>query len=139
MKNAKIYFDITPFRTIKMKKECTLEHALNYKNEDVIFRFIKIFDITEKESLLIFEETKKWLWLCYKVAGQNSKTSVLIDDSMLIIDEMWHNFILFTKDYERYCIDKFVEEYDSTIENSFTKQIEMDGWKMDIVLVDTGM
>ncbi len=90
-----------------MRKNCTLDNALDYKNEDVIFRFMKVFDVTEEQSILLFEETKKWLWLCYKTSGPESKTSVLIDNSMLIIDEMWHNFILFTKDYERYCFDKF--------------------------------
>ncbi len=90
-----------------MRKHCTLENALNYKNEDVIFRFLKIYNITEKESLLLFEETKKWLWLCYKATEPGTKIPVLIDDSMLIIDEMWHNFILFTNDYKNYCIDKF--------------------------------
>lgn len=90
-----------------MKKECTLENALNYDNENVVFRFVKVFNLTEEESILLFEETKKWLWLCYKTADLGIKTPILIDDSILIIDEMWHNFILFTKDYERYCFDKF--------------------------------
>lgn len=90
-----------------MKKNCTLEDALNYNNEDVIFRFTKIYDITEEQSSQIFNETKKWLWLCYKTSDPQLKTRVLIDYSMLMIDEMWHNFILFSKDYENYCLDKF--------------------------------
>lgn len=90
-----------------MKKKCTLEDALDYQNENVIFRFVKVFNVSEEQSILLFEETKKWLWLCYKAVDSGIKTPVFIDDSILIIDEMWHNFILFTKDYERYCLDKF--------------------------------
>lgn len=42
-----------------MKKKCTLENALDYQNEDVIFRFVKVFNVSEEQSVLLFEETKK--------------------------------------------------------------------------------
>ena len=111
-----------------MRKECTLENALNYKNDDVISRFNKIFNISEQQSLLLFEETKKWLWLCYKTMEPTSKTSDLIDYSMLMIDEMWHNFILFTKDYEEYCIDKF----GFYLHHKPTSKAESENWKTNV-------
>ncbi len=79
----------------------SLEDILSYTNEDVIDRFLSIYDMEESEALSIFEETKKWLWLSSK--GIN----FVIDDSLLIIDEMWHNFILFTKDYDAFCHQYF--------------------------------
>lgn len=78
-----------------------LNEVLQYKNEDVINRFTVLYDIEEKEASRIFAETLKWLWLGNKVEG------VFIDDSTLIIDEMWHNFILFTQDYESFCLNNF--------------------------------
>lgn len=42
-----------------MRKICTLRDALDYDNEDVIFRFVKVFDVSEEQSILLFEETKK--------------------------------------------------------------------------------
>ena len=39
----------------KKNKNCSLVEALDYKNEDVIFRFTKIFNVTEEEALHIFE------------------------------------------------------------------------------------
>lgn len=80
---------------------------INYKNEDVIERFIDKYNIDENEALSIFEETKKWLWLCHMGAIGEKKFSFIIDDSLLIIDEMWHNFILFTKEYNDFCINNF--------------------------------
>lgn len=111
-----------------MRKICTLKDALDYNNEDVIFRFVKVFDVSEEQSILLFEETKKWFWLCYKVIDSGIKTPVFIDDSILIIDEMWHNFILFTKDYERYCVEKF----GFFIHHLPTTKSESEGWSKDI-------
>ena len=81
--------------------DIALEEILRYKNEDVINRFTVLYDIDEQEASRIFNETLKWLWLGNKING------IFIDDSTLIIDEMWHNFMLFSKDYNSYCFDKF--------------------------------
>ena len=62
-------------------------------------------------SLRIFTETKKWLWLCACCSNQRmeNKESVnlVIDDSMLLLDETWHTFILFTRDYTEFCLNQF--------------------------------
>jgi len=78
-----------------------LKDILNYQNEDVIDRFVMLYDVEYSEASKIFRETLKWLWLGNKVDG------VFIDDSTLIIDEMWHNFILFTQDYGAFCMNNF--------------------------------
>lgn len=81
--------------------DTNLSDVLSYKNEDVIDRFVAMYDIEHEEAAKIFDETLKWLWLGNKMNG------VFIDDSTLIIDEMWHNFILFTQDYGDFCMNKF--------------------------------
>lgn len=78
-----------------------LSEILLYKNEDVVDRFLAMYNIQHEEAVKIFDETLKWLWLGNKIEG------VFIDDSTLIIDEMWHNFILFTQDYENFCLSNF--------------------------------
>lgn len=78
-----------------------LREVLEYRNDDVIDRFLVMYDIEKVEAQKIFNETLKWLWLGNKVED------VFIDDSTLIIDEMWHNFILFTQDYQNFCQDNF--------------------------------
>jgi hypothetical protein len=71
-----------------------------YQNEDVISRFTDQMDIAPTEAEDIFAETKKFLYLS-QVPG------IFIPDELLIVDEMWHNFVLFTRDYHDFCLDHF--------------------------------
>jgi hypothetical protein len=77
-----------------------LEAMLAYQNEDVLSRFMDMFDVTHEEAKELFQETKKFLFVC-QVKG------VFIPDDLLILDEMWHNFILFTKEYQAFCNTHF--------------------------------
>jgi hypothetical protein len=74
-----------------------LADILSYKNENVISRFLDMFTVTEEEADDIFCETKKFIYLC------SMDKDAFISEDMLIIDEMWHNFILFTPDYKHFC------------------------------------
>ncbi len=74
----------------------TLATLLQYSNEDVLSRFTDLFEVTEAEATDIFTETKKFLYIC-------RQPGVFIPDELLIVDEMWHNFILFTKEYQDFC------------------------------------
>lgn len=77
-----------------------LEGLLAYQNEDILSRFTDMFDVTKEEALDIFQETKKFLYIC-QIKG------VFIPDDLLILDEMWHNFILFTREYQSFCDTHF--------------------------------
>lgn len=98
----------------KKIKIATLEKVLNYQNENVVHKFIENFNVSYEEASELFEETKKWLWVCayraiYNKNNSNAKKlpSWSVDNSMLILDEMWHTFILFTKDYLDFCTNYF--------------------------------
>jgi hypothetical protein len=80
-----------------------LRELLTYYNEDILSRFTDMFEVTDEEALDIFQETKKFLYVC-QVDG------VFIPDDLLILDEMWHNFILFTKEYHAFC-DRYFNRY----------------------------
>jgi len=69
---------------------------LAYSNQDVMFRFSHIYDLPEDEVLDLFQETKKFIAIC-------TEKDIYINDDLLIIDEMWHNFILFTPVYAKFC------------------------------------
>ncbi|WP_205513237.1 hypothetical protein [Longitalea arenae] len=81
----------------------TLAALLQYQNEDVIARFTDLFDVSETEAEAIFTETKKFLYI-------SRQPGVFIPDELLIIDEMWHNFILFTATYQEFC-DRYFGAY----------------------------
>lgn len=81
----------------------TLRDVLSYRNEDIISRFTDLFSVTEIEAEDIFEETRKFMFIC-------REPGMFIPDELLIVDEMWHNFILFTKEYQLFC-DKYFGGY----------------------------
>lgn len=84
------------------RKRCSLTQALGYSNDRIVWRFAELYDLPFAEAEDIFTETKKWLWL----NAQPGIPSLFVSDAMMIIDEMWHTFILFTSEYTSYC-----EEY----------------------------
>lgn len=77
-----------------------LDNILQYQNEDILSRFMDMYIIDETEASDIFAETKKFLYLC-------QLPNIFIPDELLIVDEMWHNFILFTKEYHVFCEHHF--------------------------------
>lgn len=87
-----------------------LADVLAYENENVLYRFILHNDVNEEEALEIFTETKKWLWLssvCMLIKKHTDQEAptLFIDENFLILDHMWHNFLMFTKDYREFCND----------------------------------
>ena len=77
-----------------------LGRMLAYRNEDVLSRFTDHFRVGPSEAEGIFRETVKFLWL-------TQEGGVFIPDDLLILDEMWHNFILFTREYQAFCQEHF--------------------------------
>ena len=83
------------------KTKCTLKEALNFNGDVIIWKFMENYDVSFDEGHELFEETKKWLWFSVQNRG------AFIDKSMMMIDNMWHTFILFTKEYAEYCHSKY--------------------------------
>lgn len=73
----------------------SLEKILEFENEDVISRFTDLFAMPDAEAIEIFTETLKFLYL-------SQTPGVFIPDDLLILDEMWHNMILFTPEYQKF-------------------------------------
>jgi hypothetical protein len=89
---------------------CTLEEALSYKNDDIVSRFMESYDVPLAEAEELFEDTKKWLWLVAISKHIEGAPHMEITTAMLIVDKMWHTFILFTRDYCNYC-EKYLGRY----------------------------
>ena len=86
-----------------------LNTVITFKNINIINRFSKENpNISIENCQKIFTETLKWLWLCNESYYDNvEKIFLFIYDDSLIIDKMWHNFILFTKEYQNFCLENF--------------------------------
>lgn len=81
-----------------------LESILQFRNEDIISRFNDMYQIETEEVKDIFNETLKFLFIS-QIPG------VFIPDDLLIIDEMWHNMILFTPQYHEFSKEYFNTPY----------------------------
>jgi hypothetical protein len=86
-----------------MTKACSLRRALRYQNRDVVVKFARHFQVAEAESAAVFEECKKWLWL----NALPDAPLLFMSEATLIIDEMWHTFVLYTREYTEYCGSRF--------------------------------
>jgi len=87
------------------------EKILAYKNDFVVNAFLRNYDLPKKEAEDIFQETVKWLYLCSIESSSNRGFNLGIFGGTIIIDEMWHTFILCTKDYFDFCFryfDKYI-------------------------------
>ena len=78
----------------------SLAKILAYQNENIISRFTDKYNIIDDEAVDIFNETKKFLYLTHF-------DKVFITNDIVILDEMWHNFILFTNEYHDFCQANF--------------------------------
>jgi hypothetical protein len=80
-------------------------HSLD--NEEIVIKgFMDRYDVSFDEAAEIFEETKKFLELAAEVQ-ETGNNGLFIDNPLLIIDEMWHTFILHTKQYVGFCMSQF--------------------------------
>ena len=90
----------------------SLAYALAYSNDAVIQKFLERHDVPLAEARSLFRETKKWLWLAARAAdeaeaGLGATPQLAIDGPLVLLDEMWHTFILFTREYTHYCHSRF--------------------------------
>jgi hypothetical protein len=94
----------------EQQKRPALCEVMAYHNERVIGSFLKSFELSENEARDIFEQVKCMLWLGNEMdfdGFTEQGKAFSIDRSLLILDEMWHTFILCTKDYKEFCEEFF--------------------------------
>jgi hypothetical protein len=86
----------------------SLEEVLEYKNDYVISCFLRDYDMSSEDATDIFKQTLKWLYLCaHHKMNPDPEIQLAITRYVVIIDEMWHTFILCTRDYTDFCNQYF--------------------------------
>lgn len=114
-----------------MKKLPDLNFLLLYKPEKVFQRYQKDFPMNKLSSEIAFRELLKYLWLSQKhqqdkqEQPNNKELEFIfsIHSEMKEIDDMWHTFILFTREYidfsEKY-FSNFIHHIPHTGKEVFT-------------------
>ncbi|MCX7125597.1 MAG: hypothetical protein NTU49_07605 [Gammaproteobacteria bacterium] len=94
-----------------------IHEIMQYKNEYVFKRYEREFPANKISAEQAFHGIVQYLWLCQKHRIDRKKRPG--DDSlnfvcsmypeMREIDDMWHTFLMFTKDYADFCEQYFGE------------------------------
>ena len=74
----------------------SFDEVMAYQHSDLVARLQRKLGITAEQATALFEDTKRFLYLCGVTTCSGFSPSS-------VIDEGWHNFILFTKDYYEFC------------------------------------
>lgn len=77
-----------------------------FECQDVVDKFLERFAVESDAAEQLFLDTKMWLWLNVK-AWQEGYKGLAINADLEVLDEMWHTFILFTKEYTQFCVSCF--------------------------------
>lgn len=86
----------------------SLGDSLAFEAPEVVLRFQREFDASCEESEILFRECKRWLWACARrledeQSGKPVPSQLLISPELGRLDEMWHCFLVFTRDYHEFC------------------------------------
>lgn len=90
-----------------------LQQLIHYKNHKLIARYDKDYPNAQMPAEDALGELMKFIWLCMKHKTEKKKQPLnqslnfycMIHPEMHDIDNMWHTFLLFTKDYQGFCND----------------------------------
>ena len=78
-----------------------MRRALAYRYDQIPYKFMASWDVTQREATDLFTETKRLLWVIAVTKERGYRFE--IDPPLTILDEMWHTFVLFTREYAAYC------------------------------------
>ena len=72
-----------------------LAEVLAYRHPDTVARFLDAWDLEPAAAELLFEDVLRWLW----ASTHPGAPRLAITAPLHLLDEMWHTFVLFTRDY----------------------------------------
>ncbi len=85
-----------------------LDDVLSYQNNVVVKHFCAHHPhFTQDEAQQIFADLLAWLWLREQRQKKNEKTYLF--GPLLVLDDMWHCFILHTREYHHFCMSYFAQ------------------------------
>lgn len=76
-----------------------LDDILKYEHPDLIDRLIRELDITKLDAVDLFQDVKRFLYLCAEHEPPHCPPPR--------IDDAWHEFLLYTREYAVFCRQYF--------------------------------
>lgn len=84
---------------MQTSEQVDLKALADFKHQETVLRFMDSYEVSYDESADLFEEMKKLLALMAAYPDEY----VFTHEPLWIIDEMWHTFLMYTKDYIDFC------------------------------------
>lgn len=106
------------FLKFKFWRPIMRHDVIYYQNKNVIARYCKEYNKSEEFANEVFFDLMKWLYVAKKCRDEGFGAQ--ITSSLYEIDNMWHTFILFTRDYAQFCetyFNKFMHHEPNTSTN----------------------
>lgn len=96
-------------------KEPLLNELLTYQNESVVHYFCQQnpnFNIQQSKQL--FQDLLGWMWLtAYR---KKTQRHTFLFGPLIVLDSIWHTFILHTRNYQEFCETYFEEFFHHDVE-----------------------
>ena len=86
--------------SIEIDRDKVIEKVMAYQMPDIIERCKKDFDYTDEDMQILEKEFKRFLILCILRPDSDPGVGMYSKD----VDNLWHTFILFTKEYAAFCM-----------------------------------
>jgi len=94
--------------TIVRTRAGSLDAVLSYRNPGVVARYLGEFGGGQSAAEELFGELMRWLYLCARSGEPGAPGARLsMYPEILRIDDMWHIFVLHTRDYADFCARYF--------------------------------
>lgn len=88
---------LTPLKKINVQK------VMHYPMPDIIARYRKDYKVSERMAKIHERELKRYLIIAAEYSDAEERTGMLSTE----VDNLWHTFLLFTKEYQQFCSDMF--------------------------------
>jgi hypothetical protein len=83
-----------------------LASVLRYRNARVLDDFLARYRLPRADAQELFDDVLRFLWVAERAAALGHESFPILRPQLLL-DEMWHTFLLRTRDYERFCARYF--------------------------------
>ncbi|MFO0667174.1 MAG: hypothetical protein U0174_24690 [Polyangiaceae bacterium] len=88
---------------VPTRKLASIDYVLGYENRDVVATFRRYYSIGRREAARLWQDMLRFLWLGEAAARQGYTGGIPMYPWQVLMDEMWHCFILHSEDYAAFC------------------------------------
>lgn len=91
-----------------MDAVAALDKVHAYQHDDFVLALEKKLQLTRTDAVALFGDLKTYLWLsAQRIQDHDHRlvptSDIRIDDDLYLLDEAWHLFLQYTRDYAEFC------------------------------------